>query len=297
MGHNKYFQPAYLNPNIARIIRGLLEMINKSQRAILYLIARYEKISKMKLVKLMFLISQERSLYNFIPYKYGPFSFQLYRDLSNLEKSGCVSIAGENVQIVDTIFPKPDFFLQEIISSYAQKFQDSTDMDIIDYVYGHFPEYTIFSKLKPKMEQISEEKGITTIGYEGKDIDQFFQTLIANHVTLLVDVRRNAFSRKYGYSKEALSKNLQNFCIKYVHIPELGIESSRRQNITQSGYQDLFKQYSSELEYKGDLIEKVKALGREEKVALMCFEKNASNCHRGVIADRLRKEGWEIVDL
>ncbi|SDK21545.1 DUF488 domain-containing protein [Methanoculleus thermophilus] len=271
-------------------------MINKSQRAVLFLIARYGKISKMKLVKLMFLISQERSLYNFVPYKYGPFSFQLYRDLFNLEKSGSILI-DENVQILDTVFPKPDFFLQEIISSYAQKFQASTDMDIIDYVYDHFPEYTIFSKLKPKKEQISEEKGITTIGYEGKDIDQFFQTLIANRVTLLVDVRRNAFSRKYGYSKEALSRNLQNFCIKYVHIPELGIESSRRRDITQNGYQELFKQYSSELEYKGDLIEKIKALGGQEKIALMCFEKNASHCHRGVIADRLRKEGWEIVDL
>lgn len=279
------------------LLGGQLRMINKNERAVLFLVARYGKISKMKLVKLMFLISQERDLYNFVPYKYGPFSFQLYRDLSHLEKLGIISIADEYVSITDVVFPKPDYFLQEIITSCARKFQDITDMNVINYVYENFPKYTIFSKLRPGKNQISGQKGITTIGYEGKDIDQFFQTLISNHITVLIDVRKNAFSRKYGYSKEALSRNLQNIGINYMHIPELGIESSRRKNLSQDGYQDLFKQYSSELDYKDDLIEKIKVRGREEKIALMCFEKNANHCHRGVIADRLRKEGWEIVDL
>ncbi|WP_301665459.1 DUF488 domain-containing protein [Methanoculleus frigidifontis] len=251
----------------------------------------------MKLVKLMFLISQERSLYNFVPYKYGPFSFQLYRDLSHLERSANISIKDEFIHITDAVFPKPDFFLQEIISTYAHKFQDYPDMAVVDYVYKNFPEYTIFSRLRPKRDQISEQRGITTIGYEGKDVDQFFQTLIDNHVTLLVDVRKNAFSRKYGYSKGALSKNVQNIGIGYIHIPELGIESNRRKDLNPNDYQELFKQYSSELDYKDDLIEKIKVLGREEKIALMCFEKDADRCHRGVIADRLRKEGWEIADL
>ncbi|GLI45252.1 hypothetical protein MBOURGENBZM_00440 [Methanoculleus bourgensis] len=251
----------------------------------------------MKLVKLMFLISQERDLYNFIPYKYGPFSFQLYRDLSHLEKSGNIWTKDEFIYFNEVVYPKPDYFLQETIASYARKFQDFADMDIIDYVYSGFPEYTIFSKLRPKRDRVSEQRGITTIGYEGKDIDQFFQILIANHINLIVDVRKNAFSRKYGYSRVALSRNLQNIGIRYIHIPELGIESSRRKSIAQNNYQELFKQYSLELEYKGNLIENIKALGREERIALMCFERDASHCHRGVIADRLRKEGWEIVDL
>ncbi|MGI6023394.1 MAG: DUF488 family protein [Methanoculleus sp.] len=272
-------------------------MINKRERAVLFLIAHYGEISKMKLVKLMFLISQERDLYNFIPYMYGPFSFQLYRDLSHLEKSGNIRIKDEFIYFNGAVYPKPDCFLQEIISSYARKFQNFTDVDIINYVYNSFPEYTIFSKLRPKRDWMSEQRGVTTIGYEGKDIDQFFQILIVNHVSLVVDVRKNAFSRKYGYSKGTLSKNLQNIGIRYIHIPELGIESSRRKNIAQCNYQELFKQYSLELEYKGNLIENIKALGREEKIALMCFERDAGHCHRGVIADRLRKEGWEIVDL
>ena len=96
--------------------------------------------------------------------------------------------------------------------------------------------------------------------------------------------------------KEALSRNLQNFCIIRSH-PRTWNRIKSKTGYYQNGYQELFKQYSSELEYKGDLIEKIKALGGQEKIALMCFEKNASHCHRGVIADRLRKEGWEIVDL
>ncbi len=272
-------------------------MINKRERAVLFLIAQCGKISKMRLVELMFLISQERELYNFIPYEYGPFSFQLYRDLSHLENSGNIRMEDEFVYFNETPFPKPDYFLQVIITSHVLKFQDFTDMEIVDYIYSNFPEYTISSKLRPKNDWIAGQSGITTIGYEGKDIDQFFQVLIGNQITLLVDVRRNAFSRKYGYSKVALSRNLQSIGIRYIHVPELGIESSRRKGLSQSNYQELFKQYSRELEHKEDLIEKIKALGRKERIALMCFERDANHCHRGVIADRLRKERWEIVDL
>jgi len=272
-------------------------MINKRERAVLFLIAQCGKISKMRLVKLMFLISQERDLYNFIPYRYGPFSFQLYRDLSHLEKSENIRVEDESVYFNEAVFPKPDYFLQVIITSHVKKFQNFTDMDLVDYVYSNFPEYAIFSKLSPKNDWIPEQKGITTIGYEGKDIDQFFQALIGNHITLLVDVRKNAFSRKYGYSKTALSRNLQNIGIRYLHIPELGIESGRRRGLSQNNYQELFKQYSLELEHKEDLIEKIKALGRKERIALMCFEGDANHCHRGVIADRLREERWEIADL
>ena len=52
--------------------------------------------SRIRLVKLAFLVSHVlrdsgyAAPYDFVPYKYGPFSFVLYRDLSKLIESGWV---------------------------------------------------------------------------------------------------------------------------------------------------------------------------------------------------------------
>jgi uncharacterized protein (DUF488 family) len=35
----------------------------------------------------------------------------------------------------------------------------------------------------------------------------------------------------------------------------------------------------------------------ENKIVQMCFEKNPDYCHRGVIAERLREVGMEVVDV
>ena len=57
--------------------------------------------SQTELVKWVFLmrqessLSSERSLYDFVPYKYGPFSFTLYHDLDDLSRLGYIAV-GEN---------------------------------------------------------------------------------------------------------------------------------------------------------------------------------------------------------
>jgi hypothetical protein len=50
-------------------------MIKKNERALPYLLSHTKTLTKQKVVKLMFLLSKERSFYDFVPYHYGPFSF------------------------------------------------------------------------------------------------------------------------------------------------------------------------------------------------------------------------------
>ena len=53
-------------------------------------------------------------------------------------------------------------------------------------------------------------------------------------------MRKNAFSMKYGFSKGILEKACNGVNIKYVHISELGIESSKRQTlVSQNGQRRL----------------------------------------------------------
>jgi len=141
------------------------------------------------------------------------------------------------------------------------------------------------------------ETGITTIGYEGRNIDQFLSILVENNVGKLIDVRINAFSRKSGFSKNPLRSVLEKKGISYLHMPELGIESAQRQNLTKEGFSELFRRYAEELGTKEDLLDTIKSLAQKERVALMCFEARETDCHRGVIARRFRHEGLETIAL
>lgn len=86
--------------------------------------------------------------------------------------------------------------------------------------------------------------------------------------------------------------------IEYTHMPELGIPSDQRKNLdTYLDYKALFVDYEKELAGKTTYLERIKEIGTKKKIALMCFEKDAKYCHRGVIAERLRKDGIEVCNL
>ena len=274
-----------------------MDMITKNERALLYLLSRTSHLTRMKLVKMMFLISKEQSLYDFVPYQYGPFSFKLYQDLRHLEREGHLTQVDDEVKYCDRIFPQPDSFIRTAIDSCIDRFGSCHEKDLIDYVYRAHPEMTIFSTIKRLEKYNRDETGIVTIGYEGRNIDRFLSLLIENKVGKLIDVRKNPFSMKYGFSKNQLSGALEKLGISYLHFPDLGNDSYKRQNLTNAGYTSLFLHYAQELEEKQDHLARIISLSKIEKVALMCFEAQASDCHRGVIAQRFRDEGLCVTDL
>ena len=145
--------------------------------------------------------------------------------------------------------------------------------------------------------ELQQETGIVTLGYEGRKLDQFLKILKGNNVRRLIDVRNNPFSLKPGFSKNQLEKSLEANGVSYMHLPELGIESRRRKNLTKEGLTLLFQSYERELDAKKTVLDRIKDLARKEKVALMCYEADVADCHRGVIARRLRGEGMDVVDL
>lgn len=272
-------------------------MITKNERALLYLLSQTAPLTRMKLVKLMFLASNERDFYDFVPYRYGPFSFQLYQDMRHLERHNYLSQVNEEVNFLGKIFPRPDLDIKKIINLYINQFGDYQEKDLVDYVYQKYPEMTIFSTIRRLKKYHRDETGIVTVGYEGKNIDKFLMLLIKNKIGKVIDVRKNAFSMKYGFSKNQLSAALNKLGISYIHLPELGIESAKRNNLSQKGYTDLFNNYAIELAEKEAILDNIKSLAQNEKIALMCFEAEASDCHRNMIAQRFRDEGLAVVDL
>ncbi|MCX6673454.1 MAG: DUF488 family protein [Methanothrix sp.] len=274
-------------------------MLSTGEKSIIFLLHyNNSRISKLRLVKLMFLISRRSSIYDFIPYKYGPFSFTLYHDLSKLEKDGYVLIENENVDLIKSELPQIENRTKNIIRMYSQQFINFDDNKLIKYIYDAHPKYTIFSLYMKNANYIRDSRGVTTIGYEGKSIDKFLEELIENKINILIDVRKNAYSRKFGFHGNILKKYLNNIDIDYMHMPELGIDSDLRKDLKNiKDYKNLFDKYKEDLKERTSQLEEIKKISENKKISLMCFEKNIEYCHRGILAELLRIQGIEVEDL
>jgi uncharacterized protein (DUF488 family) len=280
-------------------MRREINMLNTGEKSIIFLLHyNNSSISKLRLVKLMFLISKRTSNYDFIPYKYGPFSFTLYHDLLKLEKEGIISIEKEAINLITNELPQIENRKKNIIRMYTQQFINFDDNELINYIYNSYPKYTIFSLYMRNENYIRDSKGITTIGYEGKSIDRFLGELIENKINILVDVRKNAYSRKFGFQGNTLKNYLDKIDIEYLHIPDLGIDSEFRRDLKHlEDYRELFKKYRENLNEKSSHLETIKRVSNDKKISLMCFEKNIEQCHRGILAELFRNQGLEVIDL
>ena len=144
-------------------------------------------------------------------------------------------------------------------------------------------QYINIIKAKPQNDATT----LYTIGYEGISLEAYLNRLIKNDIKVLVDVRNNPLSMKYGFSKSQLKTYCESLNIEYIHIPEVGIQSSQRQNLyRQSDYDALFKVYN-EVNLKKTQIYQEQILNlliAKKRIALTCFEANICQCHRTHLA-------------
>jgi uncharacterized protein (DUF488 family) len=141
---------------------------------------------------------------------------------------------------------------------------------------------------------------IYTIGYEGAAVEDLIATLKAAGVTRLLDVREWPASRREEFSSEPLAAALAAFGIAYTHLRALGNPPAGRE-AARAGHAAAFREiFAGHLNgadaRKG--LERAAALAAEETVCLLCLEKAAIHCHRGMVAARLHAmTGQEIVNL
>lgn len=255
--------------------------------------------SKMKLAKVFFLLKSEKSsllhgkFYSFVPYKYGPYSFELFHDLDLLEQAGVVRTDKNNVYFQKN--ESPMTFLQQPLLDYLNIVSRQSDRQLINYVYSHYPDYTIFSSIEKKMEYHRDRTGIMTIGYEGCSIDEFLHRLILDKTQILVDVRNNPWSMKYGFTKGTLMSFCEKLDIEYLGAPMLGVPQTQRVSLqTDEDYQRLFASYRRYLTTHEEEMERLVKLSRQKRLALLCFEKDPMCCHRHVLGEELMKQGAEV---
>lgn len=132
-----------------------------------------------------------------------------------------------------------------------------------------------------------------TIGYEGQEPGQFLKLLSNERIEILVDVRKDAYSKQdMSYSEGTLSRIAAEARIKYIHMPALGVDYNIRQELKSThDYEAYFKRYSEYLEKNSDLVTFVAKLAKNNVICLMCYEKNFKRCHRSILANKLEELG------
>jgi uncharacterized protein (DUF488 family) len=176
------------------------------------------------------------------------------------------------------------------------------------HTYTNYPYYAINSTVAPKLlnrEQlkkvqdsrpVSNDTILFTLGYEGISLEAYLNRLLKNDVKVLVDVRNNPLSQKYGFSKTTLQRSCNSVNIDYIHFSEVGIQSELRQELIDQGdYDNLFNAYKRKTLSKTiPTQEKILGLLRTKKrIALTCFEADICQCHRKHLAEAItRLPGW-----
>lgn len=265
-------------------------------------------LEKTRLQKLVFLLTtkQKRPDYEFVPFHYGCYSYSLKADLQAMIKRDWISMTETGYQL------KTEKKYYNELRSEDKKIVDETIFlygkmnteQIIKHTYLNFPYHAIKSTIAESLlpikyyERVEEAKPkiedtiLFTIGYEGISLEEYLNRLIRNDVKILIDVRRNPLSQKYGFSKKLLSGFCNSLGIDYLHIPEVGIDSSKRRELNnQADYDALFDDYNKTIleetiENQDHILDLLKS---HKRIALTCFEADTCQCHRTHLAERIKK--------
>ncbi len=256
--------------------------------------------SSVQMMKWAFLLSCEtpshggKTFYQFIPYRYGPYSFTLNQETDSLIRNGFLEKGTDNHWRLTPLGERLDTTLPSDVSKDICKITATygklSGQKLINLIYDKYSWFTINSELpgRRQEERPVADRCIYTAGYEGKTIDEFLNLLMESGISRLVDVRYNPISRRYGFHKSTLSRLCSSLKIDYQHFPGLGIPGSEREHIgSENQYVTLFENYRLKLSsYEKDLAHVIRLLKSEPSV-LVCMEANPNFCHRNVLAQHL----------
>ncbi|MFD6288635.1 DUF488 family protein [Streptomyces anthocyanicus] len=160
---------------------------------------------------------------------------------------------------------------------------------------GFFTVGAVAEVLEVPLDELFQEAkvapGLWSAGYEGRDIDSFVASLLDSRIDVVADVRLTPISRKKGFSKTRLGQALAEAGITYTHLRGLGNPKDNRAPFWE-GRLDVgrarFRGVLRSEEAQTDL-ERLTEHARQSRVAVLCFEKDESRCHRQVVLETVRK--------
>ena len=131
-------------------------------------------------------------------------------------------------------------------------------------------------------------------GYEGKTISDLLDTLEANRVHTVVDIRLTPISRKKGFSKTRLRQAVESTGTRYVHMRSLGNPKDNRAAFAHPGTPEA---HAAHARFRNEVlatpdarvaIHEIADLAHDGTILVHCFEDNHLQCHRKLVIEETR---------
>jgi uncharacterized protein (DUF488 family) len=121
------------------------------------------------------------------------------------------------------------------------------------------------------------------------------------NIELLADIRSFPGSRKFPhFNKENLPASLAEKNIEYIHLKNLGGRRKVNPDSCNTGWRvAAFRGYADYMETENfkKAIEELEKIASQKRVAYMCAEAVWWRCHRSLVSDYLKNEGWTVLHI
>lgn len=148
---------------------------------------------------------------------------------------------------------------------------------------------------------MEDNKTIWTIGHSTRTFEEFLGLLNQDDIAQLIDVRRYPGSRKFPqFNTDTLEAALIENKIDYTHIEALGgrrkVSPDSKNTVWNHpsfrGYADYMETSEFQEAYKT-----LETMATERRCAIMCSEAVWWRCHRSMISDQLKANGWTVIHI
>ena len=147
----------------------------------------------------------------------------------------------------------------------------------------------------------TKARTLWTIGHSTRPWDVFLGMLGDAGISTLVDVRRFAGSRRNPqFSGEVMARELPIAGVAYLPMPDLGGRRKADPDTRNTAWRNAsFRGYADYMETPPwqAARERLAELAGRERVAIMCAEAVWWQCHRGLISDDFKVDGWTVLHL
>lgn len=151
------------------------------------------------------------------------------------------------------------------------------------------------------MKKRSQEKIIWTIGHSTRTLEELIEMLRSFEIAMVADIRSYPGSRRYPqFNKDALEVSLPENQIQYIHIKKLG--GRRKVNPASqntSWHHPAFRGYADYMETADfkEGMEELKTIALQMRTVMMCSEAVWWRCHRSMVSDYLKAQGWTVMHI
>lgn len=146
-----------------------------------------------------------------------------------------------------------------------------------------------------------EEKMIWTIGHSTRPLEEFVAMLHSFKIALVADIRSFPGSRKFPqYNKESLEITLPQNNLQYLHIKELGGRRKANPGSKNTAWRHVaFRSYADYMETPAfkEGIKILEEIASKQRTAYMCSEAVWWRCHRSMVSDYLKLQGWKVMHI